>query len=108
MIIGHVNNIPTMQFFIGISRTTLSEYYMLLLTECVWGFRNNAFDADMIIYESLFFQYRAVAVTIDPPLLQTSLSSRVRANSISQHASNILEFLDMGLLSQEQTVLVRC
>ena len=59
MIIGHVHNIPTMQFFIGISRNTRSEYYMLLLTECVWEFRNNAFDTDMIIHESLFLQFRA-------------------------------------------------
>ena len=38
--IGHVNNIPTMQFFAGISRNTQS--YMLSLTECVWNFQNDA------------------------------------------------------------------
>ena len=37
--IGHVNNIPTMQFFSGISRNTQSKTYMLRLTECVWEFR---------------------------------------------------------------------
>ena len=39
--IGHVNNIPTMQFFDGISRNTQSKSYMLSLTECVREFRNN-------------------------------------------------------------------
>ena len=39
--IGHVNNIPTMQFFTGISRYTQSKSYMVSLTECVWEFRNN-------------------------------------------------------------------
>ena len=38
----HVNNIPTMQFFTGISRNTQSKSYMLSLTECVWEFQNNA------------------------------------------------------------------
>ena len=41
-LIGHVNNIPTMQFFNGISGNTQSKSYMLLLTECVWDFQNNA------------------------------------------------------------------
>ena len=40
--IGHVNNIPTMQFFTGISRNTQSKSYRLSLTECVWEFQNNA------------------------------------------------------------------
>ena len=40
--IAHVNNIPTMQFFTGISRNTQSKSDMLSLTECVWEFRNNA------------------------------------------------------------------
>ena len=39
---GHVNNIPTMQFFTGISRNTQSKTYMLSLTECVWDFQNIA------------------------------------------------------------------
>ena len=40
-LIGHVNNIPTMQFFIGISRNTQSKSYMLsFMTGCVWEFRN--------------------------------------------------------------------
>ena len=42
MVIGHVNNIPTMHFFTGISRNTQSKSYMLSLTECVWDFQNNA------------------------------------------------------------------
>ena len=38
-LIGHVKNIPTMQFFIGILRNTQSKSYMLsLMTECVWEF----------------------------------------------------------------------
>ena len=37
--IGHVKNIPTMQFFIGISRITQSKSYMLSLTVCVWNFK---------------------------------------------------------------------
>ena len=41
--IGHVNDIPTMQFFTGISRNTQSNSYMSSLTECVWEFQNNAF-----------------------------------------------------------------
>ena len=40
--IGHINNIPTMQLFTGISRHTQSKSYMLSLTECVWKLRNNA------------------------------------------------------------------
>ena len=40
--IGDVNNIPTMQFFIGISRNTQPKSYMLSLTEGVWEFQNNA------------------------------------------------------------------
>ena len=40
--IGHVNNIPTMQFFTGISRNTKSKLYMLSLTECVGDSQNNA------------------------------------------------------------------
>ena len=40
--IGHVTNIPTMQFFNGISRNTLSKSYMPSLTECGWEFQNHA------------------------------------------------------------------
>ena len=40
--IGRDNNIPTMQFFIGIIRNTQSKSYMLSLTEGVWDFQNNA------------------------------------------------------------------
>ena len=40
--IGHVNNIPTMQFFTGIPRITQSNSYMLSLTECCWEFQNDA------------------------------------------------------------------
>ena len=41
--IGHVNNIPTKQFFTGISRNTQSKFYNTLsLPECVWDFRNKA------------------------------------------------------------------
>ena len=39
--IGHVNNVPTMQFFTGISKTTQFKSHMLSITECVWEFRNN-------------------------------------------------------------------
>ena len=38
----HDNNIPRMQLITGISRNTQSKAYMLLLTESVWEFRNNA------------------------------------------------------------------
>ena len=41
LLTGHVNNIPKMQFFSGISRNTQSKSYMLPLTECVWDFQNN-------------------------------------------------------------------
>ena len=34
-LIGHVINIPTMQFFTGISRHTQSKSYMLSLTKCL-------------------------------------------------------------------------
>ena len=41
--IGHVDNIPSTQFFFtGISRNTQSKSYMLSLTECVQDFQNNA------------------------------------------------------------------
>ena len=41
-LIGHVNNISTMQFFPGISRNSQSKSQMLSLTECVWDIQNNA------------------------------------------------------------------
>ena len=41
-IIGHVNNIPTMQFFTGISGNTQSKLYTLQSAECVWDFQNDA------------------------------------------------------------------
>ena len=41
LLIGHVNNIPTMQFFTRISSNTMSKSYMLSLTESVWDFQNN-------------------------------------------------------------------
>ena len=49
----HVNNIPTMQYFTGISRNTQSKSYMLSLSECVWDFHNNAlwdtlFDSNLM------------------------------------------------------------
>ena len=34
---GHVNKIPTMQSFTGVSRNTESKSCMLSLTECVWN-----------------------------------------------------------------------
>ena len=40
--IGHVNNIPTIQFFAKISRNTQSKSFMLSLTGCIWDFQNNA------------------------------------------------------------------
>ena len=40
-LIGHVNNIPTMQIFTGISTNTQSKSDMLsFMTECFWEFRN--------------------------------------------------------------------
>ena len=39
LLIEHINSVPKMQFFTGISRNTQSKSYMLsLLTECVWEF----------------------------------------------------------------------
>ena len=43
ILIGRVNNIPTMQFFTGISRNTQSKSYMLSLTECVWDFQRKLY-----------------------------------------------------------------
>ena len=40
--IWHVNNIPTMQIFTGISIYTQSKTYLLSSTECVREFRYNA------------------------------------------------------------------
>ena len=39
--IGHIHNIPTMQFFTGrgVSRNTQSKSYMLSSTDCVWDFK---------------------------------------------------------------------
>ena len=54
LIMGHVNNIPTMQLFIGISRNTQSKSYMLSLTGCVWDFQNNALW-DTHQYAQLFY-----------------------------------------------------
>ena len=39
---GHVDNIPTMQFFTEISRNTQSISYMLSLNVSVWDFQDNA------------------------------------------------------------------
>mgnify|MGYP001797648885 CR=1 FL=1 len=39
--IVHVGNIPTMQFFSGISRNTPSELTMQSSTQCVRNFQNN-------------------------------------------------------------------
>ena len=38
LLIVHVNSIPTMQFFTGVSRNTQSKSNMLSWTECVWEF----------------------------------------------------------------------
>ena len=40
--IGHVKNIPTMQFFTGNFRYTWSKLNSVSLTECVWESPNNA------------------------------------------------------------------
>ena len=40
--IWRANNIPTMQFFTEISRSTQSNSYMLSLTECVWDIQKHA------------------------------------------------------------------
>ena len=37
--IGHVNNIPRIQFLNGILRSTQSKSYVLSLTEYVWEFK---------------------------------------------------------------------
>ena len=39
---GHVNNIPSMHFFTGISSNAPSKSHMLPLTECVWDFQTDA------------------------------------------------------------------
>ena len=41
-LIGHVNNIPTMQFLTGIPQNTQSKSYMQSLTESAWESENNA------------------------------------------------------------------
>ena len=52
-LIGHVNIIPSMQFFTGVSRNTHSKSYTLSLTECVWEFQNNAlWDAIILLYSA--------------------------------------------------------
>ena len=56
---GHVNNIPTMQFFTWIARNTLSKSQMLSLTKCVWDFQNNAlWDTHPLLYVLLGVQKR--------------------------------------------------
>ena len=41
--IGHVNNIPTMQFFTGVSKNTQSKSYIYIIIDLVSReFRNNA------------------------------------------------------------------
>ena len=42
VLIGRVNNIPTMHFFTGISRNNQSKFYKLSLTECLWEFLDGA------------------------------------------------------------------
>ena len=41
LIVGHVSNLPTMQFMTGIPRITQSNSYMLSLTECSMEFHND-------------------------------------------------------------------
>ena len=41
VIIGHFNNIPTMQFFTGVYKNTWSKSYMLSWIDWVWDFQNN-------------------------------------------------------------------
>ena len=55
---GYDNNIPTMQFFIGISRNIQSKYYQLSLTDCLWEFRNDAlWDTPLHVLHALLGIY---------------------------------------------------
>ena len=59
-VIGHVYNIPTMQFSTGISRDTQSKSYMLSLAEYVWEIRINALwdtNQPALLCERLMFEF---------------------------------------------------
>ena len=59
----HVNKIPPMQFFTGISRNTQSKSYMLSLAECVLDFQNNAYrDNDD---HALLFTFKAKVMHVE-------------------------------------------
>ena len=63
----YVNNIPTTQFFTGISRNTLTKSYRLSLTECVWDSQDHTlWDTHK---HALFYWYLYIPSLSVPPLL---------------------------------------
>ena len=78
-LIGHVNNIPTMPFFIEISRNTHSKLYMLSLTEYAWDFQNNTLWDTHYINIAILRQTQALfteSVWLLPLLVQREMYMR--------------------------------
>ena len=75
--IGHVNNIPTMQFFIGISRNSQSKSYILSLTECVWDFQKRCIVGYSPTCPTHRLVHHSPSVTLAVVALQRINTSRV-------------------------------
>ena len=75
LLTGHVNNIPIMQFFTGISRYTQANSNMLSLIEYVWEFQNNVlWDTH---YNALLFHGWIEYVSHDPRTLALLGTERI-------------------------------
>ena len=87
--IGHVNNLPTMPLFTGISRNSQSKSYMLSLTECVRDFQSNElwdmFSVCPRIWQAcrtiFLWEYSSYILKI-PNDADTTLKFEIRSNFI--------------------------
>ena len=119
--LGHVNNIPTMQFFTGISRIPQSKSYMLSLTESVWDFQYNAlWDThahalfcvySTYIWQRPYLQYLHLTETLSTVLTSdwdpgSALSGA--SVSMSSYTVIVLIFSLCVLYSQHVSVTFRC
>ena len=101
--IGHVNTIPTMQFFTEISRNTQANSYMLSMTEYVWEFQNDVLldtqrlDTVCLLDDSLrerAFHYRALQ-GISAVHLQRTLT---RETTMGCYSHKCLEYTSLQFM----------
>ena len=84
VMMGHVNNIPTMQFRSVIPRNAQSKWcYMTSLTESVWEFRNEA------LWGTLLHTLFTWLSLIQPKSLYTLIHLTYRQPSIVLYASSM-------------------